>query len=477
MNASVASLVYSLGIAGLFFLNRDKSIRTSRALWLPVVYLWVIGSRPISFWLGSSPANTWNVQAQLDGSPTDAAFFGILLIAGLGVLIHRGDRVQKLLDAYWPIIIYFLFCLLSILWSDFPWVALKRWAKAIGDVVMILIVLTDRQPRAALSRLYSRTAFILIPMSLLWIKYYPTLGRTYDAWTGQQMFTGVSYDKNILGVVTFVLLLGAVWRMLGLLRSEEIPTHRRRVLLAQGVLLALGIYLLSLADSATSSVSFVLGTALMLATCLRFVRRNPAAVHVLVLLLAVAVGSLLLLGNGASMAHAVGRNANLTGRTEIWAAVIPLCPNPLIGAGFESFWMSSSVLTKLWAALPGLPLNEAHDGYIETYLELGWIGVGLIAFILIEGYRRSVLAFRRDPAWGSLLIAYILAAAVYNITEAGFRMMHPMWIFLLLAVAASGGVTSGVLPKSAKPKRGNTRRIRRKPAEQWAEVEEALKSA
>ena len=42
--------------------------------------------------------------------------------------------------------------------------------------------------------------------------------------------------------------------------------------------------------------------------------------------------------------------------------------------------------------------NESHNGYIEVYLNLGWLGLGLIALILGQGYRRTVSAFRRDSA-------------------------------------------------------------------------------
>jgi exopolysaccharide production protein ExoQ len=241
MNPSLASLVYASGIAGLFYLDRDKSIRTSKVLWLPVLYLWILGSRPISVWLDVAPAGGANVQ--LEGSPVDAAFFGILLIAAVCVLVRRGRRTLTLLNANLPILIYFLFCLFSIIWSDYPGPAFKKWIKAIGDVAMILIVLTDEQPVAALRRLFSRTGFILIPMSLLFIKYYPTLGKTYDPWNGAQMFTGVALDKNMLGVTTFVLLLGVVWRVLALLRPDEMPSHRGRHLLAQGTVLVLGVSL------------------------------------------------------------------------------------------------------------------------------------------------------------------------------------------------------------------------------------------
>jgi exopolysaccharide production protein ExoQ len=455
MNPSVATVVYICGIAGLFFLDRDKSVRTSKALWLPVVYIWILGSRPVSAWLGITPPLGTDVQ--LDGSPVDRIIFAILLIMAIGVLVRRGRGVVTVLTANWPILIYFLYCLASVFWSPYPDVALKRWIKAIGDVVMILIVVTDEQPVPALRRLFSRVGFILLPVSLLFIKYYPNLGRGFEPWSGAPMDYGVTLDKNELGVITLVLLLGAIWRVLPLLRSDKNRPDRRRCLIAQGALLVLGIALLKFANSDTSTVSFVFGATLLLVTSLRFFRRNPTAVHVFVLALVFIVGSWVTLGGVASVAHALGRNSHLTGRTDIWAAVIPLAPDPLVGAGFESFWLSPRVHERLWELFPGLPLNEAHNGYIEVYLELGWVGVVLIVFMLLDGYRRSVAAFRREPAIGGLLIAYVVCAIVYSMTEAGFRMLDPIWIFFLLAVVeassiavvkrSEGGDTSTVGPR------------------------------
>jgi exopolysaccharide production protein ExoQ len=470
MNPSVASLVYALGVAGLFFLNRDYSVRTSKALWLPVVYLWILGSRPVSFWLGATTPDVNNMQ--LDGSPLDGAFFGILLIAALCVLVYRRRRVLSFLNSSGPILAYFIFCLLSVIWSDFPDVAFKRWIKAIGDLLMILIVLTDKRPVAALSRLFSRTAFILVPFSLLFIKYYPYLGRTYDPWTGRQAFTGLATDKNMLGVITYVVLLGAVWRVLTLYRSDEIQPHRGRILFAQGTLLVLGVYLLITSNSVTSIVGLALGTGLLLATSTRFVRRHAAAVHALVLLLVLAACSTVLLGGGARTARQLGRDATFSGRTDIWAALIPMAPNPLVGAGFESFWISRSVRQKLAKSVGGQDLNEAHNGYIEVYLELGWVGVGLLVFLLIDGYRRSVAAFRRDPAWGGLLIAFVVSAMAYNLTEAGFRMLDPIWIFLLLAIVASGSIVSGIVVESSKSHKVAAQPVRRSVINKWVVARE-----
>jgi hypothetical protein len=101
---------------------------------------------------------------QLDGSPLDAAVFGLLSAAAVGVLIRRGERSRTLLAANWPILIYFFYCLISVAWSYHPDVSFKRWIKGIGDVAMVLVVVTDGQPVAAFRRLISRIGFLLFPV-------------------------------------------------------------------------------------------------------------------------------------------------------------------------------------------------------------------------------------------------------------------------------------------------------------------------
>ncbi|MFY9689744.1 MAG: O-antigen ligase family protein [Candidatus Acidiferrales bacterium] len=432
MNPFIATLVYVTGIAGLFYLDRNASLRTSKALWLPVVWISIVGSRAVSVWFNMSPADS---DVQMDGSPLDRVVFALLLVGGLVVLVNRGRKSSAALKANWPILAYFAFCLVSVVWSDFPDVAAKRWIKAIGDLVMVLIIVTDGNPIGALKRVLARAGFILLPASVLLIKYFPGLGRGYDPWFGMQSDLGVTTNKNTLGVITFILSLGALWRVLELFRAKGQP-NRRRHLVAQFTLLAFGMALLAMANSATSLASFALGSVLLVAGTLRAVRRHPGAIHALVLTMVAAGGLSLVIGGTAGIAHVMGRKGDLTGRTEIWSALIPMAPNSVVGAGFESFWLGP----RLEAALrdfPGLPLNEAHNGYLEVYLNLGFVGVFLIALILVTGYGRAVATFRRDPLFGSLLLAYIASAAVYSFTEAGFRMLDPIWIFLLYAVVAA----------------------------------------
>src|ERR1039458_1398450 len=301
-----ASIAFIIGIGGLFYLERDKSFTTSKALWLAVIWLWIVGSRPVSVWLEISPSGQ-GLNQQLEGSPIDAFIFLVLLVAAIVVLFRRKSRTTAILRASIPIVVYFIYCLLSVLWAPYPEVALKRWIKDVGDLAMVLVVLTEVDPTAALRRIFSRVGFILLPASILLIKY-SDLGHQIDKW-GNYTNIGVTTNKNTLGMITFVLLLGTVWALCTILRAGRTP-NRKRHLLAQGTLLAFGVAVLFMAHSATSGACFTLGTVLILATNLPLIRRRPGAVHALVLTLLIVGGVTMLFGGEGAAAHALGRQSD-----------------------------------------------------------------------------------------------------------------------------------------------------------------------
>jgi exopolysaccharide production protein ExoQ len=442
MGALLALLICSLGVAGLFFLDRDKSVRTSKALWLPVIWLWIAGSRSVSVWLGAGGGSRGALASTLDGSPMDAAIFQALIIGGVIVLFQRRSRTTTLLKASGPVLIYFLYCMISTAWSPIPGPAFKRWIKDVGDLVMVLVIVTDPQPMAALRRLYSRVGFILLPVSIVLIRY-TDLGRGFTP-DGAPENTGVTTNKNSLGLIVFLVSLGALWNVRALLKDKK-ALNRTRRLVAQGTLLIFGIVLLQMAHSATSIACMLLGGGLMLATRLRVFRNRPGRVYALCLAIVLGGGLAMLFGGGSVVSSALGRGSGLSGRGDIWKASLAAADNPIFGTGFESFWNTN--IEKVAAALPGYweihNLVSAHNGYIEVYLDLGLVGVCLIALLLIGGYRLGSRAFQRNPEIGSLILAYIVTATFYSITEAGFRVLTPMWIFLLLAVISASGVAAG----------------------------------
>jgi O-antigen ligase len=206
-------------------------------------------------------------------------------------------------------------------------------------------------------------------------------------------------------------------------------------MIAQGVILAMVVWLFKMANSMTSISTFLMGSTLLLATGFRAVTRKPVVVHVLIAAMLVVSFSVLFLGISPSALETMGRNPTLTGRTEVWGVLLSLVKNSWVGTGFESFWLGPR-LEKIWDVFHWRP-NEAHNGYLEVFLNLGWIGVILLVVVITTGYRTVVRAWRTNIPTASLLMAYFFVGLVFNFTESAFfRMQLPAWIFFLLAATS-----------------------------------------
>jgi O-antigen ligase len=438
MSPPIATLIFTVGILGLFALNRDRKARTSMALWIPVLWFLLAGSRPLSQWL-QAQASVDSAEQYLEGSPLDRNVYTALIAAGLMALVPRRRQVAKLLVANTPIVLFLSYCAVSVIWSDYPGVAFKRWTKAVGDLIMVLIILTEFKPTVALRRILARMAFLLIPLSILLIRYYPALGRAYDRWTWLPSYVGVTENKNLLGMITLVCGLGATWRLCEIVRSQAAP-HRISYLIANGSILMMVCWILITAHSATSLSCFVMAGTLLVATNFFSLARRPLIIHASVGAIVVLSITALFFDPGGSLVESLGKDPTLTGRTEIWRAVLLHAGNPFLGTGFESFWLGDR-LQKLRMMFANNPLMEAHNGYLELYLNLGWIGVSLAALVILTGYRSVVAAVRHDLDASSLRLAYFTVAVVYNLTEAAFKELNPVWIFFLFAIVAVPRVT------------------------------------
>jgi exopolysaccharide production protein ExoQ len=432
MNPQIASAVFMAGILGLFYLDRDKSVRVSNAVWISATWVSLTLSRMVSQWMQSGESIQGAADMYLDGSPLDRNILSAFVILAFIVLFQRGRRVTAILQMNWALVLFFAYSAISVTWSDYPDVSIKRWFKAAGDVAMVLIVLTDENPNAALKKFLARMSFILVPLSVLFIKYYPDLGRGYLRWTWEPIYRGVATGKNELGMLCLLLGLGAVWRVCQLLRSGG--KSARRPLIAHGAIVLMALWLLEIANSMTSLTCFAMGFVIIIATSIpRFARKTK-----LILFLAIAMpcvaASALFLDIGSGMVQSLGRDPSLTGRTGVWELVLKLQPNPIVGAGFEGFWLGDR-LEKIWDVYWWHP-NEAHNGYLEVYLTLGAVGVMLLIGILLTGYRNAFKALRSDAEAGGIRIAYLVIALAYNFTESAVRMMHPVWIFLIFAMLA-----------------------------------------
>jgi exopolysaccharide production protein ExoQ len=443
-----ASALFAAGILGLFLLNRDPAARTSKALWIPFAWLFIAGSRAPSAWIVTPDDLSSADDMYLQGNPFERNLFSVLLLLAVLVLFTRRRKVAEVLRGNAPILLFILYCAVSLLWSDFPDVGFRRWIKLVGDLAMILVVVTDVKPSVAFDRLITRTGFLIVPISILFIRYFPELGRSYEPWSGTMHWTGVTTNKNMLGLICMLVGLHAVWRIIRALRNRK-GTGRARLLTVHGAMLVMVLYLLHEANSATSTSCFMLGSALIVAISLFRCARKPRMVHTL------ALGAVLLAAcaaffNFAGLVQQLGRKADLTGRRDLWAAVLSQPVSRMFGAGYESFWVGTRLATV--ERLADQFANQSHDGYIEILVNLGWVGIAFLSFLILTGYRKITRAVRMDPETNCLMLAYFVAALTYNFTEAAFKMMDPVWIcFVWAVVSASIASRVGRSKLIAKP--------------------------
>jgi exopolysaccharide production protein ExoQ len=247
MGKLIATAFFIALIWKIYKWTREDEDRTSIALWLPTFWLFIGSSRNLSEWMHLSSGGS---ERYMEGNPLDRMVLTIVLALGVIVLFKRAQAASRLLRANMAILLYFGYCVVSVLWSDYPEVAFKRWFRGTGDVVMVLVILTDPDWIAAIKRVFMRLAISLIPLSLLFSRWYPQFGRQFSH-AGEPYWSGVTTEKNALGSLCVVFGLAVLYYFLLIYRDEKGP-RRKGKLVGYAIVLIIAVYLLIQSRSATA---------------------------------------------------------------------------------------------------------------------------------------------------------------------------------------------------------------------------------
>ena len=429
MPRQLALLICILLILYLFWMDWKKNEGVSHAIWIPFTWMLLAGSRYVSQWLDLG-APVISADAYLDGSPVDRAVFSILILGGIIVLVRRRLNWSELFKKNVWIWLFFVFGAISILWSDYPFVSFKRWFKALGNVIMVLIILTEERPYMALGVILRRFAFLLLPLSVLFIKYYPDLGRAYHV-SGKAMYTGVAGQKNGLGNICLLSGIYFSWNLL-LNRLGEVKSGRPLHLSVYLLILPMLIWLFYMANSATPLACMIVAVLLFIVARQPSVAREPRKIMTICLGCIVLFGILELpFDVKDTVITMLGRRPDLTTRVPMWEGLLEMVENPIIGFGYESFWLGAR---KMIAAERFAETIQAHNGYLQLYLDLGIIGLFLLLGWFLSGLNKVSHHLSNDYPAAILKLCFIVVVALYNWTEATFYGVSNMWMLLLLGV-------------------------------------------
>jgi exopolysaccharide production protein ExoQ len=431
MPPSLALLLWVALLLGLFRFDPAREPKDSATLWVPVIWLFFLGSRPPAMWLGFSTGSP----SLEEGNPLDRTIFALLTVGAFAILASRSFQWQSCVRRNSALVFFLAFALLSCAWSDFPLATFKKWFRDVGVYMVVLVVLSDRRPLEAVRTVLRRVCYLLVPLSILLVKYYPYLGKRFSEWGGQE-YTGAATSKNMLGALCLVSGIFFFWDTITLWHHRR-QVRTRRVILVNIAFIGMTLWLLSLSQSSTSTICLALGCLMIAAANCNFSRRHPSLVEALAPLIFFVYLILTLgFGMGGQLSQAVGKSSDLSDRTRIWQVLLSVPINPVLGTGYQSFWLGPRAQW-VWARLTGDGVMEAHDGYLQIYLDLGLIGLFLLCTFLIATYRKICKRLKPFTPFGSLGLGLWSLLLFYNVTEASFEVDLLFVTFLLAAISVS----------------------------------------
>jgi len=429
-------LLLTFGFCIFAYTREVRRVAVSPAIWIVTLWMLRCGSRGIDAWVGGGGTLE-------EGTNWDQVYILLIALAGFVAVFARGRRVSDVLRQNPAIVLMFAYMTVSVTWSEVGVDSAKRLFRAYGDLAMVLLVASEARPFEAMKVLVRRIMIILIPLSLVLAKYYPDIGRWPEKNWAQDTWIGVATHKNTLGPLCFLAAYYCLVMLLETRRRRPSWLQTIRAMPLETAYLGMSIYLLNgngQDRSVTSILTFCL--AVFLYVFFERFRRTPKKILPFLIIVCVSItviqlGATLLLDRSLlNMASDLrGKEEYLSGRGELWPEVIKEAnKHPWIGAGYGGFW-SPRVLTMMHSMFSWGPA-QSHNGYVETYAQLGIIGLILLALVILSAVRGAIRACFYNFDFGRWRIVLLLCALVHNIAEAGIpRPTHFVWFtFLLVAI-------------------------------------------
>jgi exopolysaccharide production protein ExoQ len=407
----------------------------SFALWMPTIWMLLIASKPLGVWFGTGGVDMES------GNPLDRAFLsGIFCLCLLILAIRQFDWSNIIKKNVW-LLLLLGYMLISISWSDMPYISFKRYIRQVIAVVMSLMIASEPEPLEALKCLLRRTIYILIPFSYILIHYFPKYGREYARWSGKEMWIGVTSQKNGLAALCLISAIFLIWSFIRRRQGRDIPVVRYQTFL-EAFLLILALWLMggpqhNFSYSVTTNVSFIIGLLALIGLFLMMKKYTASGLKAFIAITAFIIiygsitpfiGKLIIV----DVSSTFGRDETLTGRSDIWANLIPYAlKRPVLGYGIGGFWTD---------AIRQQTSSHAHNGYLDIILNIGFVGHMLFSMFLLSCCQKAQKMLTYNFDWGALWICYLLIAVVHNIAESstiGFTSLISATLLFLMITSST----------------------------------------
>jgi len=314
----------------------------------------------------------------------------------------------------------------SFIWSDFPGISRKE-AVLTFMTTLFGVYLASRYSLKEQLQIIAWAAGIAAVFSLLYTLAFPWAGIEQGIHAGA--WRGPVTQKNI-----FARLMVMCAVPLALVLNSSRTKYRYVVWAVFGITVALIV----LSTSKTALVVFL--TLMMVLPIYRALRWSSsfAVPFLMSLVLVGASTGTWLMTNWVSFLGSLGKDATLTGRTEIWDAIIEkIGERPWLGYGYDAFWQPGGGQDYVWYVFR-ITFTQSHNGYLDLTVQLGILGLLLFALSFITAYLKGV-------NWGRMIktpeglwpLTYLTFIFMYNQTESTTIETNSIFWILYVSITLS----------------------------------------
>jgi O-antigen ligase len=284
---------------------------------------------------------------------------------------------------------------------------------------------------------------VIIIMSCLFAIALPTFG-IMPSGVHAGAWRGIYVHKNVMGKV-MVLAAMVFW----LLATN--PQKKSWLTWVDWIGLGLSFFLVIMSKSSSSMINLITIFALIpIYSTLhwRYYLMVPS------IMTAIGIGGILSLwfsANAATVLDGIGKDATLTGRADMWPYIIEMIEkHPWLGYGYNGFWgTADDPGAYVWAAAKWMPPN-AHNGFLDLWLELGLLGVVVFAIGFGQTIVKGLIWIRHNQAGESIwFLLYLTNLVLANLSESS--LLNRNDIFWLLYVSMSFSLVMTVTKTSNIP--------------------------
>ncbi|MBV9102908.1 MAG: O-antigen ligase family protein [Candidatus Eremiobacteraeota bacterium] len=311
---------------------------------------------------------------------------------------------------------------LTAMWSADPAVTLKRAIGLLGTTAVAYYLVCRFEHRRALA-IVAVAMGATVAMSLVAVAIFPSFGVMQDEYAGS--WRGVFAHKNTAGAA----LALAIPALLVFLRSGASLVRVAAILAA----VASAIFLVGTQSASAIVATAVAASILVVVWLSRSARLRPFAI---VLGIGLALSMLMGVLHWQDAIDALGRDATLTGRTDIWpAALQAIADKPLLGYGYSVFWLPDGPVLQYIGADKGWHPYHAHEGFLQLALDGGLVAVATFGLVALDGLAAALSYARRTPLdiapWPLVAIGTFLLLNLSDSLIAGFNSV--IWVMFSVA--------------------------------------------